>query len=1409
MTAKVIYPWKRYWVKQGENPTMDDGLFREPLTGIRWFRGASNGVTLLELADAPCLVLLGDVGMGKSTTLELAANELKTAFADQKHAVLYLDLKRLSEHQIERRIFGRPEVEGWLRGDHSLTLFLDSLDECWRRIDALEVLIVDEFDRRIGNEKPPFFLRLTCRSAEWRTDAGKTLERLFPKLAASNRAVQTFVLAPLSTNNVREAARANDLDEARLMECITAKQAQGLASHPITLEMLLQMYKESGDFPKSRDALYRDGCQRLCADAHLVFGAEQRRKTTLQQRYAIASRIAALSVFTNRFQINGDAERPLSRADVLEISDIVGHTDEKASEELVVVDRDTVTETLQTALFAEKIEGAQTWRHQSYAEFMAADYIARRGLPASHITSILTNTGTNGQRIVPQLEETACWTAEMIPQVFEMLATRNADVFLRCDSTYWSDHSRALLVDNYLKLVRLHEAEQVDWQSKQRFSQLEHPDLASQLRPIITNRAENPLVRESAIDIAGRCKLASLASELVSVFFDSTDIFRVRKHAAVALWHARNDEIRNLLKGRNVGEWSGDIDDDLRGYYLQIMWPTHTSLDEFMPLTPPKQRNYMGSYRMFLEHELPKTLPDAELPRILDWLRETKVSFEATGEFGCLPSKLFVRTLDKMDNEAIRNVVLRLLSDDEHQLRHLFCSRLVPEEISAETRLCFWRPVVESELDLQKLVSYADMRSAGMLHQDDAVPFIGEYRTTVDERIRNRWRMLIFDVFSIENATVMDALSDIARTDEALRENLVAHTSCRLVPGDRNWRKDDYERQQKQIRAKQTAKPSFTDLLISRLDAFESGAIQAFWKVGRLLACDPENPREGVVFPTTRFSEGKAWRSLSLEVRERILRGIPIYLRSQKVDEAVVWDSAHWYRSYDVLKPLVVLLYDEGGHQFAALTGEDWGKWIGVLLTYRSRWSDSHDEADRAILSSAAGKACAPFLAALRRFLGAKINDDSERLVIWRLRGVWCEAVRELLLDIFRNEPLTPTAAGDLFQLLASEEPTETEPILASLIDEVDHNERCSVFNPVAIATLMKNYPKSWAVSLLDRIEREPALGRAVVPCLIRGYPQPSGWLSEIPPRSLASFWEWLNQNYPGNPYERDDDDGNVTINHDIYHFRERVFQALTRLGTPQACDAMVELMQRRPNEFWLGNILAEMRKTTLRKTWARPSVLALMQSFAKTDKRLVRTAVELHGLVLESLRRFESELHGSPPSLELWNETTKGRQKFWQPKDEMNVSGCLKRFLERDLKEHGVIADREVQIQPRYGDDPAQLVDVLVRAAPFGEDGKPASPVSVVIEVKCAWNDGVMLDMQRQLYERYLKSKEMHFGIYAVAYFWCDAWNWERDKRTTKGENRTPIPDLRKRLSAQAAALTNSQKLVESIIIDARLGLA
>ena len=90
---------------------MDGGLFVQPSDETRWFGPQSNGVSLADLTKVPCLILLGDVGMGKSNTVEAEAMHLRERFKGEGHEVVFHDLKRLSEPQIEKKIFTRKETK--------------------------------------------------------------------------------------------------------------------------------------------------------------------------------------------------------------------------------------------------------------------------------------------------------------------------------------------------------------------------------------------------------------------------------------------------------------------------------------------------------------------------------------------------------------------------------------------------------------------------------------------------------------------------------------------------------------------------------------------------------------------------------------------------------------------------------------------------------------------------------------------------------------------------------------------------------------------------------------------------------------------------------------------------------------------------------------------------------------------------------------------------------------------------------------------------------------------------------------------------------------------------------------------------------------------------------------------------
>ncbi len=900
-------------------------------------------------------------------------------------------------------------------------------------------------------------------------DAGKALERPFPSKPNEEGHVRVYTLAPLSKNNIRQAAASRGRDGEDLLRCISDKDAQSLATHPITFEILFKIYLEGGDLPASRVELYERGCLQLCMEPHSEFGSTQQRCTTAPQRLAIASRLAALSVLTNRYLINGDPERSLCRADVLEAAHVCGFFKESAGGEHVEVNRATTTDALQTALFSERVEGVQTWRHQSYAEFLAARYLAQRGMPSEQVVALLTDTTDNSHRLIPQLEEAACWLADMTPAVFDVLAPSNAELFIRCDPGNLSAQRRAMLVERYLDLVRRHEAPEVDWQLKHRFERLSHPRLANQLGQVIVNRNEHVLVRETAIEIAAFCRSATLAAELIEVFLDRSDVPRLRTRAGFALEQMRNSQIQTTLKKKATAESLDDPSDELKGFYLKILWPSHLSLDELLKmLTPPKRRNFTGSYRGFFEYQLPRSIPDSDLPTVLDWLREKNVDFDILAPFGHFPTKITARAYERLEEPQTRNAFIQLLRSQLHELHSFFGTRTDKNRAEAKIRQSFWLAVVEAELDVRELITQAHLHEASLLDQGDLSFFVERYRAALSERHRESWRTLTFFIFDPENQTALEQLSDLASTDQQVADLLAARTSCPLLPDERNWPKQEFERRRKAEAARaEERKPSLTKRIESAVAAFEQGTVHAVWY----------------------------------------------------------------------------------------------------------------------------------------------------------------------------------------------------------LVD------------------------------------------------------------------------------------------------------------------------------------------LADMRKAARRAIWQRPEPKTLMRAFSDLEKRLIRTSGDLHSALVESIQRFEATLHAAPPSLELWNDPKEGTETIWSPKDENNLSTRLAIHFKNDLVRRGIIADREVEIKPRLGPDPAQLVDLLVTAIPFTEDGKPDKPLTVVVEVKCAWNRGVLEDMERQLYARYLGNSELDFGIYVVAYFTCGSWNRKGDARRSDGASKMAIEDLRARLFSQAQKLSSSEKRIDSLIIDARLG--
>jgi hypothetical protein len=212
-----------------------------------------------EISSLPCLVLLGEPGIGKTQTMKTDQERISNQIKANGDDVLTLDLHSYgSEDRLIKKLFESPKFTTWVEGTHRLYIFLDSLDECLLRIDNVAALLADEF-KEYRDQANRLFLRINCRTAVWSTTLEKGLEQIF-----GENGVGIYELAPLRWADVREAAARERIESEDFLTEIWNKNLVPLVIKPVTLKFLLNIYRRyNGQFPENQTLcdLYLEGCK--------------------------------------------------------------------------------------------------------------------------------------------------------------------------------------------------------------------------------------------------------------------------------------------------------------------------------------------------------------------------------------------------------------------------------------------------------------------------------------------------------------------------------------------------------------------------------------------------------------------------------------------------------------------------------------------------------------------------------------------------------------------------------------------------------------------------------------------------------------------------------------------------------------------------------------------------------------------------------------------------------------------------------------------------------------------------------------------------------------------------------------------------------------------------------------------
>jgi hypothetical protein len=1415
-----IYPWKRFWFPRDAIIKLQDGgyLYRPDTEWADRVFGI-NGILLRDLSSIPCLILLGEPGMGKSE--ELRQQQAYTC-DHLSQEVLWVDLNAYQEqNMLYRALFDDTTFQEWLGGTHHLHLFLDSFDEGLQSIPTLARFLSAEVVR-YRDSLSRLSLRIACRAAEW----PKTLENRLKELWRSEN-VQVFRLAPLRREDVRNAAFVHGLDGDLFLDEVDRKAAVPLANRPITLRFLLNSYSEQETFPSTRQALYEAGCRILCQEMN-----SSRRDSgftgsfTARQRLAAAARLAYLMIFTNHHIVWNGAEFGDAPGESLQLYKCSGGT-EHADGSALPVSENLLNETLSTSLFFSRGANQREWAHRTYAEFLAAYYLSTHQIPLLQVMMLLLHADESEHRLVPQLHDTAAWLATMQPAVFRAIMDIDPEVLLQSDIATASAQDRAHLVEALLTLQPEERLWNVNRNLDQHYKNFFYPDLAAQLAPVISDRDYTAIRRIVAIKIAEACHLQVLSSDLLTLALDPSEMHPVREAAVQAVAQIGDDTSKIGLKPLAAERNDDDPDDELKGHSLYAVWPAFLTAEElFAALTVPKRGDFFGAYRSFLVSQITPYLDLADLPVALRWIN-MQPSPEL-GSFATLAGVVVQQALEHLDRPEVLETLAHVfythldqfgrlpgmaydshktLLDDE-DMRYRLLKTMLPllvQQKSDPTILLRARPFLLLPKDIPWLIVVLEKEQTEatqqmivhlircLLDSDD------ETQVEVVLKASERFPMLDSELAQIfRPVTLGSPAANQMKFSWSLRH--AASSSQELPPS---------LPEQPSVHLEQ---------LERQLDTFRPGNHADWLHIVYLLKniVKSAGQEKALNVDLTTF---QSWRDLDLSLQTRFVEAAKSVLLDEGSDPNI-WSELDMMHHSDpgLACYLALYLVTQKDPEFLGTISRDvWKRLIPVILVFGLLIPDgpadtSNSEAQRRLVAIAHHYASDELLDDVVRLLEREQWNCTSTYwnLLHNLEEVWDTSLENVLLEKASDPALAPECTGSLLGILlvhrVEQAKLQAETLLALPLP-VDERER-SRAEATAEALFRFSEDAGWA-AIWPAMQSNSVFGKRLVAKMAY-----LGWeAQQLSPEQLADLYLWVILQHTSVQQVGLNTPFIAGVVDNIARWREELLQRLKDRGTKEACYALAKLANQVPEQERdkLQWMVLEAQTLTRQRTWTPYDATNLLQVVWNRQLRLVQNAEQLLEAVIESLCRLEATFHDEAPAWrDVWDripvkspETLRGtrrgkRRTFaYQPIDENEFSDYVKRHLQADLSTRGIIANREVVIRAD------ERIDIRIDALPYPTEQTVNERLSLIVEVKGCWHRELMTAMQTQLVNRYLRENSCHYGLYLVGWFNCKEWSGDYRKYQVPCMT---IENAQDWFNKQAAELSQRGVTIRALLLDASI---
>ena len=516
-------------------------------------------------------------------------------------------------------------------------------------------------------------------------------------------------------------------------------------------------------------------------------------------------------------------------------------------------------------------------------------------------------------------------------------------------------------------------------------------------------------------------------------------------------------------------------------------------------------------------------------------------------------------------------------------------------------------------------------------------------------------------------------------------------------------------------------------------------------------------------------------------------------------------NTSEWLGTDDLHRPAfagyraLLLLVQEAPVFLNTIPADIWKKWAPIIIACPISSGSQEEESHQKVVDMAYRYAPEEIIKILMVMIDQENKEHDHIFITRKILGCWDKHIADALLAKAREPELKPKCLGSLLGDLLEHEHEEAKEFAQSLITfPLPKTENARQRAVVAAAMLLCHAKGAgWPVVWLA-MQQDLEFGKEVVFEVAQVDRHSASIGQKLSEEQLADLFIWLARQFPYSEDPVYDETHWVGPRERVAEWKNSILNQLKNRCTQEACNAIQGIVRELPELAWLKWTLLDARIIARRHTWLPYRPEEILKMVTNRQLRLVNSGEQLLDVLVESLKRYEAKLQGETPSvIDLWNENP------YRPKDEGRFSDHIKRHLEEDLRQRGIIVNREVRIRRGVGAGTGEQTDIHVDAITQSQ-GETYDSVTVIIEVKGCWNDELRQAMRTQLVDRYLKDNRCQNGLYLIGWFNCEQWDDEDNRK--KKASKISLNEAKADFDVQAQEISQGNIKVRALVLNAAL---